>query len=58
MTELCPDQMAELVAGRPSKVLCGVGVGATIGSGVIFGVVGIALTVNKALAACTLAAFR
>ncbi len=57
MDEITEQEMIRTIGGA-SRMFCGVGVGATIGSTVLFGMVGFAVTVNKALAACTIAAFR
>lgn len=56
MQELSITQMAELTGGGRANTICGIAVGATIGASVLFGGIGFALTINKAVAACTVAA--
>jgi len=57
MHELTHDQMSTLSGGETVWTLCGIATGATLGASVLFGGVGFALTINKALALCTLALF-
>lgn len=58
MTELTEREMAALFGGGDRLWTgCGIATGATLGATIFFGGLGFALTVNKALAACAIAAF-
>lgn len=54
MQALTSTQMAEIDGGYERWTACGIGVGVTAGATFFFGGVGFALTVNKAIAACTI----
>lgn len=56
MYELTFNEMDALVGGSAAATACGIAVGATIGASLIWGGIGFALTINKAIAACTVAA--
>lgn len=55
MTRLSTDEMRYLEAGS-DWTWCGIALGVTIGSTLLYGGVGFALTVNKAFVACILPA--
>ena len=55
MHELSETQLSVLKGGETAWTLCGIATGATLGASLLFGGMGFALTVNKALAFCTLA---
>ena len=55
MKELSNDAMAQIEGGAYSHgTACGVAVGISIGAMVLFGVIGGALTIGKALAVCAI----
>lgn len=55
MRELTIEQMNATMGGDAADTACGIAVGATIGASLIWGGIGFALTINKAIAACTIA---
>ena len=56
MRQLSNEEMRAVEGGDWLDVTCGLTIGATIVATSTFGVIGFALTINKALAACALAA--
>ena len=56
MKTLTVTQMAAVQGGSlDANEVCGIAVGATVMATALFGGVGFALTINKAIAACTIA---
>jgi bacteriocin-like protein len=54
MKELSNDAMAQIEGGYEHGTACGIAVGISIGAMILFGVVGGALTIGKALAVCAI----
>ena len=58
MRDLTFDELTSLQAGGERLwTACGAATGIAVGATIYFGVVGLALTINKALAACAIATF-
>lgn len=56
MSTLDHAALAQIEGGDTADKICGLAIGAVVVGSMVFGGIGFALTINKALAACTIAA--
>lgn len=56
MRSLQEHEMLCIEGGDAADKICGLAIGAVVVGSIVFGGIGFALTINKALAACTIAA--
>lgn len=54
MQQMKPEQMELVEGGYERGTYCGLAVALTIGAGILAGGIGVAVTINKALAICAM----